>query len=78
MYVYHQAWIWSLLCPRLALKSEICLPQSPGIKGMYYLAGPKLFMATKLVFQPQDLDHKYALHFWIAVPSRCSQVDNQK
>ena len=29
---------WNLLCPRLALNSEICLSLSPGIKGVYHLA----------------------------------------
>jgi len=29
---------WNLLCPRLALNSEIYLPLIPGIKGMYCLA----------------------------------------
>jgi hypothetical protein len=29
----------NLLCPRLALNSEICLPLSPGIKGMYLCLG---------------------------------------
>ena len=41
--VDHYAWIWNLLCPRLTLNSEICLPQSLGFKG---LPRPKLFMAT--------------------------------
>jgi hypothetical protein len=36
--VCHHTWIWNLLFPRLALNSEISLPQSPGIKGEYYLA----------------------------------------
>jgi hypothetical protein len=55
------AWIWSLLCPRLALNSEICLPHSLGIKGMYYLAWSYLFMAT----MPQDR------HVKIRVKSLC-------
>lgn len=36
--MYHHARIWNLLHPRLALNSKICLPQSPEIKAMYYLA----------------------------------------
>jgi hypothetical protein len=36
--VYHHAWIWNLLCPGLSLNSEMCLPSSPGIKSVYYLA----------------------------------------
>jgi hypothetical protein len=49
-----KVWIWNLLCPRLVLNSEICLPLSPGIKGVYTLPEPKLFMAS----MPQDLDQK--------------------
>lgn len=29
---------WNLLCPRLAFNSEICLPLSIGINGVYHLA----------------------------------------
>jgi hypothetical protein len=32
--VYHHAWIWDLLCPRVILNSKISLPQFPGIKHM--------------------------------------------
>jgi hypothetical protein len=35
--MYHHTWIWDLFCPRLTLNSEISLPWSPGIKGVYYL-----------------------------------------
>ena len=35
--VYHHAWIWDLLYPGLTLNSEIFMPQSPGIKDVYYL-----------------------------------------
>ena len=69
--VCHHTWIWNLLFPRLALNSKICLPLSPWIKGMYYLAW------TQDATMPQDLDHRCALHFWTVVHSRCSQVDNQ-
>lgn len=30
------------------------------------------------VLQPQDLDDRFDLHFWIVVHSSCSQVDNQE
>ena len=65
-----------VLCPRLSLNSEICLPQSPGIEGLYYPYEPKLFMASipqdihvniqvkACVFYLQDLDHMCILHIW--------------
>jgi len=30
------------------------------------------------VFRPQDLDHRWALQFWVVVHSRCNQADNQE
>ena len=36
--VYHHAWFWDLLYPRLISNSEISLPQSPEIKGVYSLS----------------------------------------
>jgi hypothetical protein len=59
-----------LLCLMLTLSSEISLL---GLKVCTTLQGPKLFMAT----MPQDLDHKWALQFWIVVHSRYSQADNR-
>jgi hypothetical protein len=68
--MYHHTWIWDLFCSRLTLNSEIFLLQSPGIKGMYYLAWTQDFHGHQAsrspcqdpgqqpVFQPQDLDHR--------------------
>jgi hypothetical protein len=83
--VYHQAWIWHFLCSRLALNSEIFMPQS----------GPKLFMPHV----PQDLNQEHVLlhvktwfrslclpssgsqvcsPFLVVAHSRCGHVDNQE
>ena len=81
----HHTWIWNLLCPRLTWNSEISLPQSPGIKGMYQFSWTlclKISMprskSETCIFQPQDLDHKYAPQFWIVVHSTRSQADKQE
>jgi hypothetical protein len=44
---------------------KVCLPTSrSGLKAYGFL--------------PQDADQRHALHFWIVVHSRYSQVDNQQ
>jgi hypothetical protein len=63
------AWLsWDFLC-RLTLNLEICMALSPvtlGLKACTTMPGLKLLMTTI----PQDLDHSFALHFWIVVHSR--------
>ena len=53
------------------------------LKASTTLPEPKIFMALRslcqdpgqnLVFQPQDLDHRCDLHFWIVVHSWCSHI----
>ena len=72
--MYHHTRIWNLLCPSLVLNSENACPFLLALKVCTTLPGPKIFMAT----MPQDLDHRYALHFWIVVHSRCRQAGNQE
>jgi hypothetical protein len=36
--VFYLAWVWNMICPRMTLNSEIYLPESPEIKGMYCIA----------------------------------------
>jgi hypothetical protein len=76
----------------MTLNSETSLPQSFVIKGMYYLARAIYYLyrasvaqdlhvkiqVRNLHLQPQDLDHRCALQFWIVVYSRYSQVDDQE
>ena len=72
--VYHHAWIWDLLCPRLSLNLGIPLLPSPGIRGMYYLAWAYDFHGHYASRSPcQDPSQKpvsSSLKIWITgVPS---------
>ena len=91
--VYYHSWVWNMIFPRMTLNSEIYLPESFGIKGMYYLPCLNLRFLWSLslkisslsrsqseacVFQPQDLDHRCDLHFWIVVHSGIGHIVNQE